>query len=65
MKEGRGNLFNGSGQGSSTDVDYYWEQSTLSERQLNNMKLEIKAIRQLVDMNDVEDLLVSVLEYIG
>lgn len=41
---------------------YYWEQSTLSERQLNNMKLEIKAIRQLVDMNDVEDLLVSVLE---
>ena len=41
---------------------YYWDQSTLSEKQLNSMKLELKAIRQLVDMNDVEDLLESVVE---
>lgn len=41
---------------------YYWDQSTLSEKQLNSMKLELKAIRQLVDMNDVEDLLESVAE---
>ena len=41
---------------------YYWDQSTLSEKQLNSMKLELKAIRQLLDMNDVEDLLESVVE---
>ena len=41
---------------------YYWDQSALSEKQLNSMKLELKAIRQLVDMNDVDDLLESVAE---
>lgn len=41
---------------------YYWEKSALSEKQLKSMKLELKAIRQLMDMDDVDDLLSSAIE---
>lgn len=41
---------------------YYWERSTLTEKQISNMKLELKAIRQLTDINDVDDLLSSATE---
>lgn len=39
---------------------YYWERNALTEKQLSNMKLEIKALRQITDMHDLEDFLASV-----
>ncbi len=36
---------------------YYWDRSTLTEKDISTMKLDIKSIRQINDMEDVEILL--------
>lgn len=38
---------------------YYWERNALTVKQLNSMKLDIKGLRQIMDMQDLEDLLAS------
>jgi len=41
---------------------YFWDRMNLSDKELINMKEDIKSLRQLNDMHDVEDLLDSALE---
>lgn len=36
---------------------YFWDESTLTEKEIANMKLDIKANRQLLEMDDVDSLL--------
>ena len=36
---------------------YFWDRSTLTEKEISTMKLDIKANRQLLDLEDVEALL--------
>lgn len=36
---------------------YFWDKSTLTEKEIANMKLDIKATRQLLEMDDVDSLL--------
>lgn len=41
---------------------YFWDRSTLSEKEISAMKLDIKSIRQLLDMEDVDAFLNDVIE---
>lgn len=36
---------------------YFWDKSTLTEKEIATMKLDIKANRQLLEMEDVDVLL--------
>ena len=36
---------------------YFWDRSTLNEKEISAMKLDIKSNRQLLDMEDVDVLL--------
>ena len=36
---------------------YFWDRSTLTEKEISTMKLDIKSNRQLLDMEDVDALL--------
>ena len=39
---------------------YLWDKSTLSEKEISTMKLDIKSNRQLLEMDDVEELLTQI-----
>lgn len=41
---------------------YFWDRSTLSEKEISSMKLDIKSLRQLLDMEDVDILLNDAIE---
>ena len=41
---------------------YYWNKQLLTIKQIEDMKLDIKSLRQLMDMKDVDTLLSSAVE---
>ncbi len=41
---------------------YFWDHTELTDKELSSMKNDLKSLKQLNDMHDVDDLLVSTLE---
>ena len=41
---------------------YFWDKNTLTEKEITTMKLDIKANRQLLDIEDVDTLLCDAID---